>query len=111
MQQPNLFDGTEAERRKEAGQALVDSHQVEQWKAGVARVIAILARRGEPFTNDDVRAEADQRMLGEPTHCNAWGAAMSTARKRGVIQAVGYTTSTQVSRHGAIVRQWRGADA
>lgn len=111
MQQPSLFDAPEGDRRKEAGQALVESHQVEQWKAGVARVIATLGGRGEPFTNDDVRAEADQRLLGEPTHPNAWGAAMSSARKRGLIKSVGYTASTQISRHGAIVRQWRGADA
>ena len=111
MQQPNLFDAPEGDRRKAAGQALVESHQVEQWKAGVARVIAMLARRAEPFTGDDVRAQALERSLGQPSHPNAWGAAMSTASKRGVIQAVGYTASTQVSRHGAIVRQWRGADA
>ena len=111
MQHPNLFDAPEGDRRKAAGQALVESHQVDHWKAGIARVIALLARQAETFTNDDVRAQALERSLGEPTHPNAWGAAMSTARKRGVIQAVGYTASTQVSRHGAIVRQWRGADA
>lgn len=111
MQQPNLFDALEADRRKDAGQALVESHQLEQWKAGVAGVIATLARRSEPFTGDDVRAEALARLLGQPSHPNAWGAAMSAARKRGLIEAVGYTASTQVSRHGAIVRQWRGANA
>ena len=109
MQQPSLFDAPEGDREFWDHKCEFWDHKCEQWKAGVARVIAMLARRAEPFTGDDVRAQALERSLGQPSHPNAWGAAMSTASKRGVIQAVGYAASTQVSRHGAIVRQWRGA--
>jgi hypothetical protein len=104
--QGSLFDdGPEGERRKDEGQKLVTAHQPDRWKAGVASVIAWLARCGTPFTGDDVRSLASLQH-GEPEHPNAWGAQISAAAKRGDIEAVGYTTSKQPSRHGAVVRLW-----
>ena len=97
----------EGEEAKQEGQHRVTENQQAEWKADVAVIIEQLARRPNGFTGDDVRELASTAGIGEPTHPNAWGAAMSAAAKRGLIQAVGYERSAMPSRHAAVVRVWR----
>ena len=66
--------------------------------------IATLAGEAYPFDAADVRAVA-----GRFQSPNVVGAAFSTARKAGLIEVAGYVPSRNVSRHGALVRLWRGA--
>jgi hypothetical protein len=58
-----------------------------------------LAALGSEFTADDVIN------IGS----NAKGSAFSYLRGLGVIESVGFTTSKSVTRHGSIVRIWRGS--
>ena len=103
--QPTLLDEiAEAERLKHEGMALVDSHQDQRWRAEVDAAIASLARRGEPFTSEDVRA----LVATEPTHPNAWGPRFVAAANAGVIEFLGYVKSSRPSLRRARVAQWRG---
>jgi len=102
--QHGLFD--DGHQRKEAGQELVKAHQTDEWKDAVMGIIERLADAGT-FTNDDVRGVAVAQMIGEPEHPNAWGAMVSAAQTAGTIETCGYTTSTQASRHGSVMRIWR----
>lgn len=75
------------------------------WNDGADRVIVEMAATGTTFTADDFRV----RLLVQPHHPNALGAALARAARRGVITAVGVETSRTPSRHGGLVRVWAGA--
>jgi hypothetical protein len=62
-----------------------------------------LAKLGRPFDAGAVRAWAGPFETG-----NVIGAAFSAAKKAGLIQVAGVTTSKAVSRHGGLVRLWEG---
>jgi hypothetical protein len=64
-------------------------------------IIRRLAWSGETFTADTVRSEI---LIAS----NAVGTAFAHLRCKGVIESVGYTTSTATSRHGGTLRLWRG---
>jgi hypothetical protein len=64
-------------------------------------VVQRLANRGGIFTADDARAE------GAPAH--VLGAVFRTLASRGVIVFAGTTTSTTISSHQRLTRQWRSA--
>jgi hypothetical protein len=66
-------------------------------------VIRSLAGMGSDFTADDVRRES-------PIKSNSVGAAFGHLRRAREIACVGYTTSEVPSRHGAVIRVWRGRD-
>lgn len=72
-------------------------------RAGAA--IAELARRGTPFTTEDMRALG----VPEPDHPNRWGAVMQAAHKAGDIRPVAATTAARKPRHGGLHRLWEGA--
>jgi hypothetical protein len=67
------------------------------------QAIAGLIEDGYPFDAADVRAAA-----GPFDHPNVVGAAFSAAKKAGLIEVAGYSASRNVSRHGSLVRLWRG---
>ena len=54
------------------------------------------------FTMDDVRP-----LLPEPEHANWYGILLSIARRRGIIERVGYQASTRAERNGGVVCVWR----
>lgn len=55
------------------------------------------------FTADDLR-----EMVGDPpAHGDAMGAVFRKAHRSGVIQRVGFTTSTRPDAHGRALRTWR----
>lgn len=110
MSDPNPFnDPAGAADAKAQGQTQVSDNQHEEWRDAILSVIESLARTRPAFTGDDVREEAARLKISEPKHSNAWGALMSTAVKGNIIKAVGYTTSKQTSRHGAVIRVWTAA--
>ena len=65
-------------------------------------VVRRLALSGCEFTADTVRVEV-------PIASNAVGAAFRHAAREGSIEQVGYVPSQAPSRHGAIIRLWRGS--
>lgn len=62
-----------------------------------------LASTGAHFDADDVRAYSKVPLTG-PTI----GAAFGHAAKSGLIEEVGFAKSKTVSRHGGLIRVWRG---
>lgn len=80
------------------------------WGADVTALVAELARGGEPFTSADVRRIAKERGLGAPGHPNAWGAVMTAASRRGLIEKTGRHVKSDVAgRHSARVAEWVGS--
>lgn len=79
---------------------LEDSH--ESWSEDAIATIVGLSHAYETFTAEDLARE-----LRKPPHPNLAGAAFSAARKQGLIEAAGYTTSNTPSRHHGVVRVWR----
>lgn len=77
------------------------------WLDCSGRGMAWWAEAGVPFTVEDVRD------LGVPEadHPSRWGALFNAFRARGVIECVGYKAATRPSRHGGILRVWRGVPA
>ena len=71
--------------------------------ARVLQVIAGLAAEGWTFTSADVRSRVG------PGFGAVMGAAFHTARRQGLIEAVGVETSKSITRHGSLVRTWRQA--
>lgn len=69
----------------------------------VERAIQRKAKSGKPFTADDVRPSKT-----EPDHPNQMGLLFRHASQAGLIQPVGWITSTRPSRHGAPIRLWIG---
>src|SRR5438105_9718295 len=92
---------TLGEALKERGMALAAGAESPDWKG--AEAIALLARGGEDFTAEDVRA-----LAGDPSHPNALGAALNAAARKGLIVCVGRIKAERPSRHANEVRLWRG---
>jgi hypothetical protein len=65
------------------------------------RIVEELAASGRTFTADTARDE------GAPA--NVVGAVFRTLAARGAIVFVGVTTSTRISSHGRLQREWRSA--
>lgn len=77
------------------------------WRDCAERALAHWAESGLPFTADDLR----ELGVPEADHPNRWGALFATFHRRGVIEAVGYQVSTRRSRHGGVLRVWRGVSS
>lgn len=94
------FDLFESKNGKEAGQALVESHNehfVERMRAQARRLCAI----NGTVTSDDLREAANDLGI-RPRHPNAWGAIFHGDEWR----AVSYTRSKLVSNHARTIRVW-----
>ena len=76
------------------------------WSDCAERAVSWWAEAGVPFTVNDVR----ELGVPEADHPNRWGALFSAMRARGVIESVGFAVSTRRSRHGGVLRVWRGAE-
>ncbi|MCA8950229.1 MAG: DUF4118 domain-containing protein [Planctomycetes bacterium] len=79
------------------------------WRAVVAGVVAECAAKGSPFTSADVKELASRRGAGPAPHPNAWGAVITAAKKRGLIEKTGrYVKSAAAGRHAASIAEWVG---
>jgi adenosine/AMP kinase len=72
------------------------------WPSDAVATIIGLAHAHDTFTADDLCRE-----MRKAPHPNMVGAAFSTARGQGLIEAAGYTTSNTPSRHHGVIRTWR----
>lgn len=79
----------------------------QRWKDCAGRALSYWAQAGVEFTAADVIALG----IPEPDSNGRMGALFRAARARGEIEPVGYQPSTQPSRHGSVVRVWRGRRA
>lgn len=71
--------------------------------AAIDLLIARAAATGATFSANDLRAH-----LPHGVRTAAVGARFAHARRRGVIEAIGYITSTDPGTHAHPVRTWRG---
>ncbi len=108
--------GPKIDRPDVSGEALRDegaervlARQAE-WKKRVRTTICLLAISSpNGFTSDDVRSLAADWLLGDPTHPNAWGAAMLSAAAAGLIEKTGeFRKSTRKAAHAHQNPVWRG---
>jgi len=90
--------------RRDAGVAQVDENTPDAWRAACDRAIDALARKGHPFTAEDVRA----RCGAPPHHYNALGGRFIAAARAGLIKRVGYAPSTRPTLHAHPIAVWRG---
>jgi hypothetical protein len=91
-----------ADRAKTTGQGRAVAADPEGFDRA-SKAIAELTKAGDEFTADDVRAWSGPFSLPDVI-----GAAFSAAKKAELIRVAGVTTSKAVSRHGGVVRTWRG---
>lgn len=92
----------EGERLRDAGMTTAEE-AAEDDLAAIDLLIARAAATGNEFSANDLRAH-----IPPGTNTAAIGARFAHARRRGVIQATGYTTSTDPGTHAHPVRTWRG---
>jgi hypothetical protein len=95
---------TAGEQLKMSGLFAADMAASDDWKSRWDEAIGYLARRGGPFTADDVR-----EIAGDPTdHPNATGARFLAAARAGLIRRVGYRSATHEGAHARMVSEWVG---
>lgn len=73
------------------------------WRQEADRAVRSLARSGQTFSAEDVTAVA-----GRPIHPNAVGALLSSWKRRGLIEPVGFGQAERRERHASRMLQWRG---
>ncbi|WP_017599218.1 hypothetical protein [Nocardiopsis lucentensis] len=96
------LDTAEGERLRDAGMTATEEAAGDD-VAAIDLLIARAAATGHPFSANDIREHLPPGVRG-----GAIGARFAHARRRGVITAVGYVTSTDPGTHAHQVRQWRG---
>lgn len=77
------------------------------WKADALVVIEDLAKTGNPFNADTLRARG---VPEPPNHQNQWGGLFTAAKNRGLITKADYSSSQRKSRHGGFLHAWRGVN-
>lgn len=77
----------------------------EDWKAQAYRAFVAFARRGAPFTTEQVRA--DNPDIPSPPDMRAWGQIAAEAQRNGVVVSIGLTRARSRTVHGMIVTKWR----
>jgi hypothetical protein len=93
----------EGRRLRDKGQAATVDRPAGAWDLRVVlNAIKHFADSGEPFGSDDVRP------LLPNVGSQVIGAAFNVARRRGLIEPIGYRQSATASRHASVVRIWRG---
>lgn len=92
------------EQLRDDGAERVTDNTREDWIAAADAAIVRLARSGQPFSAEDVRAA-----VGDPPgHANAMGARMLAAAKHGLLEKIGYGKPTRASSHASVIAIWRG---
>ena len=64
-------------------------------------------RAGEDFTSEQVRAYASERGLLAPSDGRAWGSVFLRASRAGIIEHVGFDTSSIARRGHTPIKKWR----
>jgi hypothetical protein len=102
-----LFDWAAAQTARDAAVTSVGENASATWMMRARQAIDWCAATTDEFTTDDVW-QAMEGIPG-PHDGRAMGAAMTNARRAGVIVPTDrFRNSIQVSNHGRPVRLWRG---
>jgi hypothetical protein len=90
---------TSGQLLKDAGMDAVLTRQGPEFTSAVEAVIRSIDPATPPFRGEYIRRICSEQGV-VPTHPNAWGAVISTMRKRGVLQPTGkYTQSVSTANH------------
>jgi hypothetical protein len=113
MIQTKLFEEPSIDEKKDALLDSVAATRNPEQQAELAYVMGALSwyalKNYQTFTSSDVRERVEDQ-LGRPmAHPNMIGIAFHKMAKIRRIRKVGYQQSRTPSRHGALVRVWRGA--
>lgn len=87
----------------DAERAAKDAHS--GWWSIAMTALSYLAAQHVPFTAYDLVAVCGVPEPADPSH---WGAVLRAAKKRGLIEPVGYAPSARPETKGSAVRTWRG---
>lgn len=79
------------------------------WQSAVHAVLTQLCQSRETFTAEDLRKACAAAGIPDPKHPNAWGAAINSASKSGLIEQIGHKKNHMSSAHARIVGVWRAA--
>lgn len=77
------------------------------WRDAAERALSWWAAIGVEFDSYDLT----ELGVPDPDHPNRWGALFKAAADQGRIAAVGYRPSRRPTRHGGVVRVWKGTGA
>jgi hypothetical protein len=98
------------ERLKAEGMRIVLDNQNEKWTVLAQQLMHAYIYENEPCLMEDARAFALECGLPQPSHPNAWGAAVSGMAKRGEIEMTGqWTKAESVKSHASMYPLWRAA--
>lgn len=90
---------------KDKGITKVLDNAKEEFKERVLEEIVYLASKRNVFTGEDIREAC--KHLGEPTHCNFWGAIMNAAGKGKLIKKTGKYVKSKLPRsHSHMIAEW-----
>jgi len=89
-----LFTGSQL---RDEALARLENHNIDWMTRGL---IAIASHINTEMTGEDIRRIL-RRIIGDPTHHNAWGALISRAVKRGLIEPTGEWRPMQLPRSHA----------
>lgn len=92
-------DLMKAERRRDQQMGRAHAAAPPGWKDQVRHALWEVAKRGDPFTVDDVWAELERRGVPTPQEPRALGPVVSKALRSGVIRDTGQMAKS-VRRHG-----------
>lgn len=97
----------DGEQRKRIGIKQVEDHNP-SFCDTITGIIAALVMVKATITSDDVRNAAAIAGVERPNHPNAWGAAMTSAARKGFIEKTGeYTKSKTKTRNSGLIAVWR----
>lgn len=91
------------EALRDQGMARVLMFTPDEWKARALEAIGELARTGEPFTSEELRA-----IVGDPPKANAMGSIFNAAAMRKIIRHCGWRKASRPGMHATDLREWIG---
>ena len=85
----------------------VRDNEAEEWKERYYLVAAQFLTNRAYFEGGEICAQCRAEKIGEPHHHNVWGSMLTTLRKHGWAQKMGYVTPTTVQTHIDKVVLWK----
>lgn len=98
------------ELKEEGMRAALEAESIERWKRRFKASLGMRARRGEPFTSEDIiRAIGLPRGKVKSNANNAVGAMMNAAARKGIIVKTGRRVlAKRPTSHAAELTEWIG---
>jgi len=101
-------DFFKAAAKRDDGIARSGEHAGEDWRSMAIESVRVFVgvMDGRPFLAEDAREHAERNGLSVPPDGRAWGIVFQTAKRRGIIKAIGYAPSRSSNLSPKV--QWKG---